>query len=547
MIAAPSNLRQSWSISGQRAVWRGVHSRRAAARLTQSVERPPKIFVSYAWGDDLTPEGWEREVLVDRLCEDAAARGVTILRDRSALRTGDSIDAFMRQIGAGDRIFIFLSDKYLRSPFCMFELSEIWRNSRREDQTFLDRVRLYPLPDAAYRTTDDWISWAVYWENRYEEMVIQVKDNIRRGIEPVFRRMERMRSFYQEVTPILALLADRVSARDFDDFKRYGFDEPYSAPWCPIPLTAPTRPADVRRGVGLAKPVPRPADPDPWPPWASDRGDDGFGRFARFTVEGATQTMRWIPPGAFMMGSPDDEPGRWADEGPRRPVTLSAGFWLFDTPCTQALWSAVMGYNPSRFQTPDRPVENVSWKDAKSFIDRINGRIPDLGLTLPTEAQWEYACRAGTQTATYAGPAPILGKNNAPALDPIAWYGGNSGVDFDLLDGLDSSKWPMKQYPHRNAGTHPVALKEPNPWGLYDMLGNVWEWCEDGMRTYGKTQALDPVGPTRNDAWRILRGGSSFNFARLCRSACRGKADPGPRGLSISTGFRCARVQGGAA
>ena len=98
---------------------------------------------------------------------------------------------------------------------------------------------------------------------------------------------------------------------------------------------------------------------------------------------------------------------------------------------------------------------------------------------LPSEAQWEYACRAGTETALYSGNLEILGERNAPALDPIAWYGGNSGVDFDLKDGHDSSDWSEKQYPHTRAGTRPVKLKRVNPWGLYDLLGNVWEWTQD--------------------------------------------------------------------
>jgi formylglycine-generating enzyme required for sulfatase activity len=243
------------------------------------------------------------------------------------------------------------------------------------------------------------------------------------------------------------------------------------------------------------------------------------------------------------MGSPEGEAGRDKDEGPQHEVRISQGFWLFDTPCTQELWKAVMGNNPSRFQSPDRPVEQVSWEDVQEFVQRIDERVPGLGLVLPTEAQWEYACRAGTQTATYMGDLEILGDNNAPLLDAIAWYGGNSGVGFELDNGSDSSDWPEKQYPHERAGTRPVGLKKPNAWSLYDMLGNVLEWCADGWRRYELKSVTDPVGPIKPGAERVLRGGAWDFDARYVRSASRHAFDPGYRYEGI--GFRCARVQSG--
>ncbi len=277
------------------------------------------------------------------------------------------------------------------------------------------------------------------------------------------------------------------------------------------------------------------------PPWASGWGQDRYGVWVEFIVDEVTQRMRWIVPGRFMMGSPEDELERDEEEGPQHEVRLTQGFWMFDTPCTQILWETVMGENPSRFISPERPVEQVSWKDCQEFIAKINSMVPGLDLSLPTEAQWEYACRAGTTTATYAGDLEILGERSAPILDQIAWYGGNSGRDFDLAHGHDSSDWPEKQYDHKKAGTRIVRQKDSNPWGLYDMLGNVLEWCLDGERKYESQTETNPKGSMDESADRVLRGGSWNYYARLVRSAYRNARLPASRNVII--GFRCLRVQ----
>jgi len=279
------------------------------------------------------------------------------------------------------------------------------------------------------------------------------------------------------------------------------------------------------------------------PDWATAWGEDRYGVHVGFTVGKVDQRLRWIPPGRFSMGSPPSEEGRFGDEGPQHEVTLADGFWLFDTPCTQALWEAVMGDNPSRFRSPTRPVEQIDFARVQDFMARLNGLVPGLDLVLPSEAEWEYACRAGTSTATHAGELRILGANNAPVLDEIAWYGGNSGVGFDLDNGHDSSGWPDKQYAHERAGSRLVGQKKPNAWGLHDMLGNVWEWCADGWHD-GYAGA-----PTDGSAWidregaalRVIRGGSWGITARYLRAAYRSRNAPSFRYDSL--GFRCARVQ----
>jgi formylglycine-generating enzyme required for sulfatase activity len=286
------------------------------------------------------------------------------------------------------------------------------------------------------------------------------------------------------------------------------------------------------------------------PEWADAAGRDAFGPWASFTITPKTgpsviQRLRWIPPGTFRIGSPRREPGRYDDEDKGTHITIARGFWLFETPCTQALWTAVMGENdnPSEFKSPNRPIETVSFEDAQRFIRRLNNRRKKrrLSLALPSEAQWEYACRAGTKTATYAGPMRILGDNNAPVLDEIAWYAGNCGRDFDLANGLDISDWPARQYQDARGGTHPVGLKKPNGWGLHDMLGNVWEWCADEW--HENHEGIPADGTARDSgssaAGRVIRGGSWNGDARDVRAACRGGGGPSNRFDIL--GFRCAR------
>jgi formylglycine-generating enzyme required for sulfatase activity len=299
------------------------------------------------------------------------------------------------------------------------------------------------------------------------------------------------------------------------------------------------------------------------PEWASAIGRDKYGLWAEFTIDRSVekqappqrppsrlgkllgrqspappsapslrsapirQRLRWIPPGRFMMGSPKDEEGRADWEQPPHEVVINEGFWIFATPCTQALWEAHMGGNPSLFQSPDRPVEQVSWVDCDSFAKKLSERI-GLALALPSEAQWEFACRAGTTTSTYAGPLEIKGANNAPILDAIAWYGGNSGHEFNLANGEDASAWPEKQYPFDKAGTCPVAKKRANSWGLYDMLGNVFEWCADKWVHGGR-------GETSAD--RVIRGGSWLNDARSVRAAYRGYYEPAYRNNDVGCRF----------
>ena len=242
----------------------------------------------------------------------------------------------------------------------------------------------------------------------------------------------------------------------------------------------------------------------------------------------------YIPPGEFQMGSPPDEPGRQANETAHR-VQLSRGFYMMTTEVTQKQWMAVMGNNPSVFSDcgPDCPVENVAWSQIFRFIARLNrlmktkqthirlyspetaarhpagdektATLRHLRYRLPTEAQWEYACRA-------TGKGWFSFEGDLAALDEYAWFKGNSG-----------------------GRTHRVAQKKPNPFGLYDMHGNVWEWCLDFAGPYPSKPVTDPTG-MHTGSFRVVRGGSWYYPALEERTANRSFLLPGSGNYNV--GFR---------
>ncbi|MGD9248136.1 MAG: SUMF1/EgtB/PvdO family nonheme iron enzyme, partial [Desulfobacteraceae bacterium] len=218
----------------------------------------------------------------------------------------------------------------------------------------------------------------------------------------------------------------------------------------------------------------------------------------------------YIQPGTFKMGSPSAEQGRYKDEHQHR-VTLTRGYYIQTTEVTQHQWEAVMGNNPSSFRNAcgkDCPVERVSWHDAQAFIRKLNQMEGTTQYRLPTEAQWEYACRAGSTSRFSFG-------NSDGLLDFFGWYKTNSVM------------------------THAVGQKPANPWGLYDMHGNVWEWCQDWYGDYPSGSKTDPIGPRSGD-YRVRRGGSWRSNATNCRSAHRYSFTPDSR--YDNTGFRLARI-----
>ena len=222
----------------------------------------------------------------------------------------------------------------------------------------------------------------------------------------------------------------------------------------------------------------------------------------------------WIAPGSYWRGSPPREDGRRSGERRHR-VTLTGGLWLGATAVTQGQYEVVMGSNPSRMPGTDRPVDSVPWYDWIDFCNRLSAleglqpayRIDGVhvvwdrsadGYRLPTEAEWEYACRAGTQTRFHAG-------ETVAELETVAWFRFNSGGQ-----------------------THPVGLKPANAWGLHDMHGNVFEWCWDWYAPYPDQALVDPAGSVESGR-RVLRGGSWRSYPRGCRAAYRLGAVPSQR------------------
>ena len=232
--------------------------------------------------------------------------------------------------------------------------------------------------------------------------------------------------------------------------------------------------------------------------------------------KGIKLEMVLIPAGEFLMGSPDSDKDADADEKPQHRVRITKPFYLGKYLVTQEQWEAVMGSNPSYFKGPKNPVEQVSWEDCQKFLGKLNAKSAAGGgkFQLPSEAQWEYACRAGSTTRYCFG-------DDASKLGDYAWYHANSGDT-----------------------THPVGGKKPNAWGLYDMHGNVWEWCQDwyGEGYYAKSPADDPSGPTAGSI-RVIRGGGWGLPAGVCRSASRGWFLPG--GRVLLPGLACLPCSGG--
>jgi formylglycine-generating enzyme required for sulfatase activity len=293
------------------------------------------------------------------------------------------------------------------------------------------------------------------------------------------------------------------------------------------PKAAPaSKPVPAPKPVSAPKPAPAPKPSTRIAPRPAPRAPaHSAGRSP--DLSGLIELVK-IPAGSFMMGSAYGDSG----EQPVHQVTISEEFYMGKYEVTQAQWQAVMGSNPSGFSGTNLPVENVSWNDASAFITKLNAKSDNYTYRLPTEAEWEYAARAGA-TVDYAGD-----------LDALAWYGNNSGRQ--RLDAAAIFRTEAQNYSKRiteNGGqTHAIGSKLPNAFGLFDMQGNVWEWCQDW---YHDSYA---GAPTDGSAWlsggeqkyRVLRGGSWYDNAIYLRAASRLRLSPAYR--TNSDGLRVVAV-----
>ncbi len=244
---------------------------------------------------------------------------------------------------------------------------------------------------------------------------------------------------------------------------------------------------------------------------------------------GVSLTLVKIPSGSFVMGG-EDQNSNPDEELPAHRVSFDRGFWLGKCQVTQAQYRAVTGSSPSKHVGDDHPVENLSWEEAQAFFDALNklAGTTDGAFRLPTEAEWEYACRAGNTGYCCFG-------NNVAVLSDYAWY------DKDRPNGdLSGLKYSLDKKPHRYLSTHPVGQKKANAWGLHDMHGNVSEWCADEWHDNYEGAPSDGRAWENGDGDRIVRGGHFRTSAVGCRSACRDGREPNGRFEFV--GLRVART-----
>ena len=415
----------------------------------------PKVFISYARDASF---GEELAALTQPQLQ---AAGYEVFRDVTGLSPGDRWDTKLEfELETSDIVVLIVSEKVRQSKWVHNEVSMAMEIGLPVIPVLSEQIRI-PLWLRHLQALD--FSESVVWEKLLRAVATQCGDAAEVITPPV-----------QPAAPVETSSTDSLKV--------------------------------IERANSHLKPA-----------WVGKAGRDQYGLYSDLQIKEVRQRFRFIEAGTFWMGSPDSEAERydWED---RHQVTLSQPFWLADTACTQALWQAVMGNNPAHFKdSPNNPVEWVSWNDAQHFIETFNSQLTDLKAQLPNEAQWEYACRAGTTSPFSFGDMITPEQVN---------YDGN----YPYHDGKKG------QYREQ---TVPVKSLPANQWGLYEMNGNVLEWCQDGFQEHlGTEAATDPL--IQEGAGRVFRGGSWNGSGKGARSACRALNSPDSR--SYDLGLRLSLV-----
>ena len=427
--------------------------------------------MSYAWTDD-SHENGKLSAFRERLCGEVRMQSgddhFDIFQDHLHIVWGEHWQQRLEDVLDSVKVLIpIITPKFFKSDACRAEVARFAQREKKLGRTDL----IFPVYYVSANVLDDKVKLE-------KDEMAQV---IARHHHMDWRDLRHDSLTTPDASRMLAKMAKQIVAA----MER---GSGYSLPVQPIEIiralpiasTAPSVPVILK------------------PAWASASGKDEFGKWAEIRGNNVVQRLRWIEPGNFLMGSPKEEVGRHDDEGPQHRVTISRGLWLADTACTQALWQAVMGENPSRFKEgnrggPKHPVEKVSWDMIQPFLQAMTTKLQGCQVTLPTEAEWEYACRADSKTAFSFGKT------------------GSTEINFNA----------------RYSDTLPVKGLPANKWGLYQMHENVWEWCVDGLRDYADKAVVDPgladlvkLSVGGNGA-RVLRGGGWTYGSRGARSACR--------------------------
>jgi len=471
-----------------------------------------RCYVSYAWADEGNPE---REAQVDSLVEQARAKGIDVVRDKDALKAGDRISDFMRKIGGGDRVFVFLSHKYLTSAFCMNELFLIWRNSREDESDFLSRVRVYKLDDARFDRLEDRINYAKYWRNEHDRLEEIIKGSLSEVSDFDYRRFRLMDQFATNIGDILALFSDTVRPRSFEEFLKYGFGDAnvsgQTAPPDQVPPPAERAPPVEKRPAEAAPPLASELSPKPALPQApaakpsASRWPIALGVIAilALAAAGAGYFTRSKAPSPVV---PDPAAANGGGAAPQPTDGKAVAPSPADSAwCYQEHQKSGLYFVACHKQQADC---------TKARGD--NNPLPGTGCELVdlAKAQWSPAqggllgSRFQTASAPFAPPFPQLTETAAPFVNPaqLAVYFQFAGYDRSLIKSLEATlakqNWNVQvgESTPNAAKLSEVRYHDLAQKAAADALAAAIN-ATGALNTPVKTVALAAVQPTVLEVW----------------------------------------------